>query len=94
MDIIVPTRWLAANTHKLSHRNWGESSMGKVIDILYQTMLEIVQDGTKGMDEDYIMNIFKPIEEELPEFKAHLDWYFEAKESNLVAWFSKEDRDR
>ena len=94
MDIIVPTRWLAANTHKLSHRNWGERSMGKVIDILYQTMLEIVQDGTKGMDEDYIMNIFKPIEEELPEFKAHLDWYFEAKESNLVDSFSKEDRDR
>ena len=94
LAIIVPTRWLAANTHKLSHRNWGESSMGKVIDILYQTMLEIVQDGTKGMDEDYIMNIFKPIEEELPEFKAHLDWYFEAKESNLVDSFSKEDRDR
>ena len=38
------------------------------------------------------MNIFKPIGEELPEFKAYLDWYFEAKESNLVDSFSKEDR--
>ena len=44
-----------------------------MIDILYQTMLEIAQDGTKGMDEDYIMNIFSPIEEELPEFKAYLE---------------------
>ena len=66
--------------------------MGKVIDILYRTMLEIVEDGSKGMDEDYIMNIFKPIGEELLEFKAYLDWYFEAKESNLVDSFSKEDR--
>ena len=92
MAIIVPARWLAANTHKLSHRNWGERSMGKVIDILYQSMLEIAQDGTKGMDEDYIMNIFLPIEEELPEFKAYLEWYFEEKVSNLIDTSSKEDR--
>ena len=68
--------------------------MGKVIDIVYQTMLEIIQDGSKGTDKDYIMNIFKPIGEELSEFKAYLDWYFEAKESNLVDSFSKEEIDR
>ena len=44
--------------------------MGKMIDILYLTMLEIVQDGSKGMDENYIMNIFSPIEDKLPEFKT------------------------
>ena len=90
LAIVVPTRWLAAKTHTLSHRNWGERSMGKVVDILYRTMLEIVQDGSKAMDEEYMMNIFSPIEEELPEFKAYREWYFEEKESNLI---DSSDRD-
>jgi hypothetical protein len=29
LTIIVPMRWLALNTSKLAHRNWGEKSMGE-----------------------------------------------------------------
>jgi len=32
LTIIIPMRWLASNTFKLSHCQWGEKSMGRVID--------------------------------------------------------------
>ncbi len=35
LTIIVPMHWLASNTFKLSHRQWREKSMGRVIDLVY-----------------------------------------------------------
>ena len=41
LTIIVPMRWLASNTFKLSHRQWGEKSMGRVIDLVYDAFVAI-----------------------------------------------------
>ena len=30
VDICMPVRWLADNTHKLAHHNWGARSIGRV----------------------------------------------------------------
>ena len=41
LTIIVPMRWLAANTFKFCHCNWGEKSMGRVIDLIYNAFVAI-----------------------------------------------------
>eukprot|EP00957_Ditylum_brightwellii_P154536 11761218-Ditylum_brightwellii.AAC.1 len=49
-------------------------------------------DGRKGLDEDYMMNIFLSIGDILPPFKKYLKYMFEEKESNIIDSCSKEDR--
>ena len=39
--VIVPMRWLADNTHKLLHQNWGEQTMRRAIDMLHLSFMEI-----------------------------------------------------
>ena len=35
LSILVPMRWLSANTHLLGHWKWGEKNMACVIDCVY-----------------------------------------------------------
>jgi hypothetical protein len=39
-------RWLASNTFKLAYRNWGEKSMGRVIDLVYDEFVALQADGS------------------------------------------------
>ena len=46
LSMVIPVRWFAAKTHKLSHRTvqgyaWGVRSMGLVADIIYKKYKEI-----------------------------------------------------
>jgi hypothetical protein len=84
LTIIVPMRWLASNTFKLASRNWGEKSMGRVIDLVYDAFVAIQADGSLILDYDFIMGIFKELKHELPEFNTYITWYFEEKESNPI----------
>jgi hypothetical protein len=43
------------------------------------------------LDEDFIMNIFSPLYDELPELKEYLTYYFEEKESNVTGSFRQGD---
>ena len=58
LTIIVPMRWLASNTFKLSHRQWGEKSMGRVIDLVYDAFVAIQKDDTLILDYNLMMGIF------------------------------------
>ena len=44
------------------------------------------------LNEDYIMNIFQPLYEKLPELKEYLTWYFKEKETNVIGSNKKGDR--
>ena len=90
--IIVPMRWLAGNTHTLSHRKWGERSMPRSLDLAYQAFIAIQADGDKFLDEEFMMNIFQPLYQDVPELEEYLTYYFEEKESNPVGTSAKEDR--
>ena len=35
LSILVPMRWLSANTHILEHRKWGEKNMACAINCVY-----------------------------------------------------------
>ena len=84
LNIIVPMHWLASNTFKLSHhQEWGEKSMGQVIDLVYDAFVNIQVDGTLILNYDFMMGIFGELQTELPEFNTpvscvehwHLSWH-------------------
>jgi hypothetical protein len=84
MSVIVPMRWLAGNTHLLEHRQWGEKHMAKSIDLVYEAFLKIQRNNKLFLKEDFMMNIFKPLYEQVPELEEYMSWYFEEK-NNLVS---------
>ena len=92
LAIVLPVRWLASNTHKLAHHGWGERSMGVVVDLLHAAMSKVQSDGSLLLDYDFIMNIFSPLYEKLPEFKVYLDYHLEEKEGNVIGSSKPKDR--
>ncbi len=92
LAVVVPMRWLAGNTHKLSHRQWGERSMGRAIDLLYSAFAKIQGNGSLFLDYEFIMTIFEPLYSKLPEFEEYMNYYKEEKEGNVVGSFNAKDR--
>ena len=90
--VVVPMYWLAGKTHELGHRNWSKRLMGQAVDLVHNAFVEVESDKELMLDEDFIMNIFSPLYDELPELKEHLTYYFEEKESNVTGSFSQGDR--
>ena len=81
MSITVPMHWLAGNTHLLAHRQWGERHFASAIDLTYEAFQQIEEDPSKFLNEKFMMNIYKPLYEKLPELEDHLQWYFEEKKN-------------
>lgn len=92
LSLVVPWRWLAGNTHKLAHRNWGERSMSRVINIIHNFAKELLADGSKLLDDEFMLKIFSPLYEELPEFESYMTYYLEEKECNTMASTAKEGK--
>ncbi len=72
LTLIVPMRWLASNTFKLGHHNWGEKSMGRVIDLVYDAFVAIQADGSLIVEYDFMMGFFGELQSELPEFNTYM----------------------
>ncbi len=92
LAVVLPTRWLAGNTHKLADCKWGEKSMGRVIDLLHDAMLKVQSNGALLLEYDFMMNIFSPLCAELPKFDYYLGFYLEEKQGNIVGSQKKEDQ--
>ena len=69
MSIIIPMRWLARNAHNLAHRKWDEKHMAHAIDMVYNAFLKIEHRPQLLIKESFIMNMFKPLYQKLPELK-------------------------
>ena len=85
VDIYMPVCWLAGNTHKLAHHNWGARSIGRVFDILPTALNNILDDITLIHDRSTMMFIFQDIVEELPEFKVFLVYSFRIRIQNSLS---------
>ena len=55
-SINMPMRWLAGKTHTLAAYDWSVTKMATVIDRLHDALVEIEQDGSKIIDEDFSQN--------------------------------------
>jgi hypothetical protein len=76
--------WLASNTFKLAHHNWGEKSMGRVIDLVYDAFVAIQSDGSLILDYNFMVGIFADLQKEMLEFNTYMTWFFKEKECNTI----------
>ena len=58
--------------------------MGQMLNLVYTVCVELEADGSKGLDEDYMMNIFLSLDDILPPFKKYLKYIFEEKSLTLL----------
>ena len=81
-SINLPLRWLAAHTHKLADEDWSIKKYGTAIDRVYEALLQILDDPTVFLDENFMMNIFKPLKlQALDDYMTHI---FEVKKTQTL----------
>jgi hypothetical protein len=78
-------RWLAAKTPELGKWGWGPISNGDAIDTLRERMMDIVDDLTKILNEDFMMNMFGKYVAALPPFKEYWEHLYKKKRMRVVA---------
>ena len=81
--VLVPMRWLSANTHLLEHRKWGEKHMASAIDCVCKKCQKIKERPALILQESFMMNIFSKLYRKVPELKDYLDW-FRGEKINMV----------
>jgi len=86
----MPVRWLAGNTEHLAQYDFGAVSMGRTLDMLEDAFIKISSDDALLLDEDFVMNIFSDIVNEVEPFDKNLNFMFNEKSSNPVG---TKDRD-
>jgi hypothetical protein len=84
ISICMPVRWLAGKTESLSHYDFCCYNMGRVLDIMETAFMEIIDDPSKFLDEDFMMGLFSEISTQVDPFKAYHEYMFEEKLSNIV----------
>ena len=58
--------------------------MGRAIDLLYDAFVKIQADGSKLLDQDFVMKIFEPLYEDLQDLKDYLNYHLEEKVGNII----------
>ena len=76
--------WLAVNTNKLSHHNWGACSIYRVFDIFHTALSNILDDITLVHDKSTMVFTFQYMVKELPDFKTFLFYKFHNKNTEFL----------
>jgi hypothetical protein len=92
ISVCMPLRWLAANCGELSAHKFGVAEMANVVDIMDKAFNKVVTDGSKMMNEKFMMDMFSKLTRKIPPFADYLTYMFSEKRSNLVGPCTKEER--
>ncbi len=79
ISFYLPMWWLAAKTPELGEWVWGPISNSDTIDILRKRMMDIVDDPTKVLNEDFMMNMFGKYVNTLPPFEEYWEHLYKKK---------------
>jgi len=79
LSIVLPMRWLAGNSHKLSEFDWSVRSNGRCADMLETALVPMEEDGYLLLDKEFMFGIFSELFGELPPFVTYLEYMFETK---------------
>ena len=71
ISFCVPMRWLAAKTPVLGKWGWGPISNGDAIDTSREKMMDLVDDPSKVLNKEFMMNMFWKYIDVLPPFKSY-----------------------
>ena len=66
--------------------------MERAIKLLHDAFIKIQGDGSLLLEEDFIMNIFASLYDELPPFKEYQNYHLEEKEGNVIGSRKEEER--
>lgn len=65
--------------------------MGRVADLLEDAMEVVASNGEQILEEDFIMNIFSDIANDIPPFREYLTYMYEEKASHNVGGYTNSD---
>ena len=66
--------------------------MGRTVDLMEEAFEKIANDGELILDEEFMMNIFEPIVDQVEPFAEYLEFIFENKEGNALGSRDKADK--
>ena len=58
--------------------------MASVVDVMDKAFYDVLIDGEKIIDKDFMMGIFDGITKRLPQLQEYLNFVFENKQGSLV----------
>ena len=90
--VCMPLRCLAGNCGNLSQHNFGVSDMVSVVEIMDKAFYEVLIDGEKLVNEDFIMGIFDGITKKLPPLQEYLYFMFKNKQGRISS--SRKEKDK
>jgi hypothetical protein len=85
ISFCLPMRWLAAKTPELGEWDWGPISNSDAIDTLRERMMDIVDDPTKVLSKDFMMNMFSKYLDALTPFKEYWEHSYKKKQMRVIA---------
>ncbi len=84
-------RWLAGKSNDLEHHDVGAAHMAETVYIIDDVIFEMLQDGSKIMDGDYMMGMFDNKETVSP-FKNYSTYMFEERTSCVIGSRGAKDK--
>ena len=90
--VCMPLKWLAGNYGNLSQHNFGVADMASVVDIMDKAFYEMLIDGEKLINKDFMMGIFDGITKKLLPLQEYLDFMFDNKQGRLEGSRKAEDK--
>ncbi len=82
--ICIPTRWLAGKTQELGGFQFGVWDMGRMVDLMEDAFEKNACDGEMLLNEEFMMNIFQPIVNQVEPFAEYLEFIFEKKVAHAL----------
>ena len=58
--------------------------MSDICDIVFEAFKLIANDGEKFLDKDFMLKMYSPLYEQLPELQQFLEWFFQERKSYPV----------
>ncbi len=90
VSVTIPHCWLSGKCSDPSEHNFGLYDMGLTVDLLKDAFSEIEDDGELILNEELMMNFFRPILDKISPFQECLQHIFEEKRS-FALWSCKDD---
>ncbi len=89
--ITIPHRWLAGKCGDLDQYDFGLYDMGWCADLLESAFMEIVNNPSLYLNEDFVMGIFSPIATKVTPLADYLKFMFEEKQTFALGSRKQDD---
>ena len=84
LSIVVPVCWVSGNSHAFSAHAWSVRSIDRLVDLLETKMFELSNDTSLIMKEEFMMNIFSALQDEIESYDEHIKCLCYAKAQHKV----------